>query len=72
MNKLPLPEPEQGEDIWHYRDRLEEQFNSSDLPAPFEGELFNFINEVEFGDYLSQYRNIYVQEEIKYTLWRKK
>lgn len=71
MNSLPLPDPDPGEDIWDYGERLEEKFNSPNLPPPFEGELFNFIGCEEFADYLRQYRNIYVRKETKYTLWRK-
>lgn len=71
MNSLSLPEPEQGEDLWDYRDRVEEMFENIELPPPFEGDLFNFTSCEEFAEYLRKYRNIHIQEEIKHTLWRK-
>lgn len=71
LNSLDLPEPLLGEDLWHYQDRVEEQFKNIKLPQEFDGELFNFMNTEEFADYLQQYRNVYIQEEVKYTIWRK-
>lgn len=71
LNSLDLPEPISGEELWHYRERIEEQFKDIELPQEFDGELFNFMNIEEFADYLRQYRNVYVQKEVKYTIWRK-
>lgn len=71
LNQYTLPEIKQGEEIWQYMKRVEEFFEDKTLPAPFEGDIFNFMDEVEFGDYLEKYRHIHIKEETKYTLWRK-
>lgn len=70
LDSLDFPLPEQEEDLYHYRDRIEEQFKDIDLPPAFEGELFNFIGIEEFADYLREHRNMYIREDIKYTVWR--
>ena len=69
LNALSLPQPENGEDAWDYMDRVEQQFSGIDLPPEMEGELFNFMSMEEFCDYLHEYRNIHVQEDIHYRLW---
>ena len=71
MNTLDLPDPENGEEIWDYMYRIEEKFKGLELPEPFEGELFNFVGAEDFGNYLTQYRNMYIEEQLKYTVWRK-
>ena len=70
LNSLDFPPPEPGEDLYHYQDRIEELFKDVDLPPVFQGELFNFMSPEDFADYLREQRNMYVKEDIKYTVWR--
>ena len=70
LDSLDMPEPEQGEDLYDYKDRVEEQYRNIELPPQFENELFNFINIEEFGDYLHKRYGWIINESITYHIWR--
>jgi len=70
LDSLDLPEPEQGEDLYDYRDRIEEQFKNIELPPEMQGELFNVMSTDEFGTYLHKRYGWIINENITYHIWR--
>ena len=70
LDSLNLPLPRQSEDLYDYKERVEEEFNYITLPPQFEGELFNFMSAQEFGDYLHKRYGWIIHENISYSIWR--
>lgn len=70
LDSLDLPQPEQGEDLYDYRDRVEEQFKNIELPSEMQGELFNVMSADEFGTYLHKRYGWIINESITYHIWR--
>ena len=70
LDSLDLPQPEQGEDLYDYRDRVEEQFKDIELPSELQGELFNVIDGQDFGKYLHKRYDWTINEDITYSIWR--
>lgn len=70
LDSLDLPEPEQGEDLYDYRDRVEEQFKNIELPPEMQGELFNVMGADEFSAYLHKRYGWIINENITYHIWR--
>lgn len=70
LDSLDLPEPEQGEDLYDYRDRVEEQFKNIELPPEMQGELFNVMSADEFSIYLHKRYGWIINESITYHIWR--
>lgn len=71
LDTLDLPKPERGEDIWDYADRVEERFKNVTLvilPEDYDGNLFNYLDAYELGDYLGDRFNMICEEEIRYIL----
>ena len=66
LDSLDLPQPEQGEDLYDYRDRIEEQFKNIELPPEMQGELFNVMSANEFGIYLHKRYGWIINESITY------
>ena len=71
LDSLNLPEPEQGEDLYDYKDRIKEQFKDIELPPEMQGELFNVMSIDEFGTYLHKRYGWIIDESITYHIWRK-
>ena len=70
LDSLNLPEPEQGEDLYDYKDRVEEQFKDIELPSEMQGELFNVMSTDEFWTYLHKRYGWIINESVTYQIWR--
>ena len=70
LDSLDVPEPEQGEDLYDYRDRVEEQFKNREVPPEMKGELFNVMSADGFGIYLHKRYGWIINESITYHIWR--
>ena len=70
LNSLELPEAKQGEDLYDYRDRVEEQFKDIELPPEMKGNLFNVMSANEFGTYLHKRYGWVINESTTYYIWR--
>ena len=68
LDKLDLPKPEIGEDVWDYADRIEEMFKDVTLPEDYDGCLFNYLDVYELGDYLGDRFNMVCEEEIRHVM----
>lgn len=68
LDKLDLPKPDIGEDVWDYADRVEKMFEDVDLPEDYGGNLFNYFDAYELGDYLGDRFNMCLEEEIRHVM----
>ena len=71
LDSLDLPKPERGEDIWDYTDRVEEMFKDvilAILPEDYDGNLFNYLDVYDLGDYLGDRFNMICEEEIRHIM----
>ena len=68
LDRLDLPKPERGEDVWDYADRVEEMFKDVTLPEDYDGNLFNYLDVYELGDYLGDRFNMICEEEIRHKM----
>ena len=71
LDSLDLPKPEIGEDIWDYADRVEVEFKnviSVILPEDYDGNLFNYLDAYDLGDYLGDRFNMICEEEIRHIM----
>lgn len=68
LDRLDLPKPERGEDVWDYTDRVEEMFKNVTLPEDYDGNLFNYLDSYDLGDYLGDRFNMICEEEVRHIL----
>lgn len=68
LDSHPLPRPERWMDLNDYCDWVEEQFKNVELPEEFNGDIFNFIDHAEFGEYLEKRLGVKIEEVIKYYI----
>lgn len=68
LDKLDLPKPDRGEEVWDYADRVEKIFEDVDLPEDYDGNLFNYFDAYELGDYLSDRFNMCFEEQIRHVM----
>lgn len=68
LDTLDLPKPEIGEDVWDYADRVEVRFKNVTLPEDYDGNLFNYLDTYDLGDYLGDRFNMICEEEIRHIL----
>lgn len=68
LDSLDLPKPKRGEDVWDYADRVEKRFKNIDLPDDYDGNLFNYLDAYELGDYLGDRFNMCFEEQIRHMM----
>lgn len=69
LDKLSLPEPEIGEEIWDYAERARDIFKDVTLPEDYDGDLFYWLDAVELGDYLGMRFNMKCEEESRWVMY---
>lgn len=68
LDKLDLPQPEIGEEIWEYADRVRDIFKYVTLPEDYDGDLFYYLDAWELGDYLGMRFNMRCEEDVRYVM----
>ena len=69
LDKIEFPKPDQGENFHEYLERVEDQYSTMELPPELKGNLFNFLDTYELGEYLKKRYGWSVEEEIQYYIW---
>lgn len=70
LDRLDLPEPEDGQDLRDYKKTAERLFADEILPPEMKGCLFNFMAEDEIAAYLQKRYGVRVKVEKRYIIRR--
>lgn len=68
LDSLPLPKPENGENLLRYEKKIEEMFEHSEMPEEMQGCILNFMDSYDLGKYLERRFGVKIQEEITYAI----
>lgn len=65
LDTLPLRKPEKGENVRDYREWVEETFKDVDIPDQLHGDMFDWLDDYDFGLYLEKRFGMFCAEEIR-------